>query len=103
MVTISRNVQFGHEDKTQCLRLLKAVKKHKSGISPIYCITCAEPRLGLAEVEPLHTIALEAGSRDIFVVGIAEGRDAALELLQKIMLQVYTETGDFDVRAVYTE
>ncbi len=103
MVTISKQVQFAHEDKLKCLKLLRAVKKRRPVPSPVYCITVAEPRQGIAEVEPLHTVALEERSRNIFIVGIAEGRDAALDLLQKIMLQVYTQTGDFDVRAVYTK
>ncbi len=103
MVTISKNVQFAVDDKKLCRRWLRAVKKRKDVLEPVYCITCANPRIGVAEVEPLYTVAMEAQKRDILVVGLAGTRDSAFELLQQMLLRTYNETDDFDLSAVYGE
>ncbi len=103
MVTISKNVRVTEERGTEKRSMLREVNKCRSKLSSLYCIVCATPREGVLEIIPLHIMALEKKSRELFVVGIAHGREEALALLQSILTEVYEKTGDFDVRKVYAE
>jgi hypothetical protein len=35
-------------------------------------------------------------------VGLAKGKDEAVELVHEMIMEVYTKTGDFNVRAYFT-
>lgn len=36
--------------------------------------------------------------KDIYVIGLAKGKDEALELVRTVIDEVYTQTGAFDIR-----
>lgn len=84
----------------------KIIKKANRGVGmvSVYFITLAAGEQNLFEI--FHAAHLKQPGfyrRDPFVVGIAYGYEEALELLRKMVEDIYRETGAFPVREYFGE
>ncbi len=69
----------------------------------VYCIAFASHPANLFDVMEANELLFPYyGKLDIFVVGIAKGKEEAIELVHQMVMEVYNNTGDFDVRTYFT-
>ena len=82
----------------------KIIKKANRGVGmvSIYFITLASNRENLFDI--FHAAHLKQPAfykQDLYVVGIASGYEEALELVQRIIDDIYRKTGGFAVREYF--
>lgn len=98
---ICKKLYFGEMAEKQNKELLRNVKRKKWEFG-IYVITLSETEDNLLDI--YETIWFEQKfykKNQKHVVGIAIGKDEAVSLVQKIVDDVYTQTGGFNVREYF--
>ncbi len=77
--------------------------KHRAGMLGIYLITLASNKENLLDIIDASLLLQPYYKKeDIFIVGIACGYDEAVEVVTKIIEELYNETGDFNIRQFLT-
>lgn len=78
--------------------IIKWKIKHNAGQINIFVITIASNPHNLLDIIPAQELMQTAyPKRDLFVVGLAKGREEAYKVVAKIIDEVYRETGSFEV------
>lgn len=98
---ICKKLYFGEMAEKQNKELLRSVK-HKKWEFGIYVITLSETDNNLLEI--YETIWFEQKynkKQKMNIVGIAIGKDEAVMLVRRIIDDVYTKTGGFNVREYF--
>lgn len=76
---------------------------HRKAVLGVYCITYASNPCNLFDIIEANQLLFPHYARtEVTIVGLAKGKQEALELLEKMLLEVYHQTGEFDVRAYFT-
>ena len=76
---------------------------HNAGQIQIYIISLASNQENLLDLIPAREIMQKGYPRkNLFIVGLAKGREEAVEVAQQIVLEVYENTGGFRVREYLT-
>jgi hypothetical protein len=77
--------------------------KHRAGMLGVYLITLSSNEENLLDIFD-SSILLQPyyKKEDIFIVGIACGYDEAIEIVTRIIDELYRETGDFKIRQYLT-
>lgn len=71
--------------------------------SDIYCIAFASSPDNLFDIINANELLFPHYQKtDIKIVGIAKGKEEATRLTQDMLMEVYNETGAFDVRSYFT-
>ena len=82
-------------------RLMRRIRTNRLTFD-LHCIICAENEKNLLEIIPAKELKHPHYQRSsLFVVGLAKGKDEAKELVRVIIEDVFTSTGDFDVRTYF--
>ncbi|MBB2183686.1 hypothetical protein H0486_12455 [Lachnospiraceae bacterium MD1] len=69
----------------------------------VYCIAFASNPGNLFDIMDANELLFPHYSKyDIRIAGLAKGKEEALELVVDMLMEVYRETGDFDVRTYFT-
>ncbi len=69
----------------------------------VYCITYASNSSNLFDIIEANQLLFPHYARtEICIVGLAKGKQEALVLLQTMLMEVYNQTGEFNVRAYFT-
>lgn len=68
-------------------------------VPDIYIITLSDNPGNILEILPSGML-MQRGVRAIcpLIIGMARGRDEAMEMVREIIQRVYTETGDFKIK-----
>lgn len=68
-------------------------------VPDIYIVTLSDNPGNILEILPAGML-MQRGMRAIcpLIVGMARGREEAMEMVQEIIQQVYTATGDFKIK-----
>jgi hypothetical protein len=71
---------------------------HNAGVINIYVIAFASNRENLLDIIPAWVLTQKHyPKKDIKIIGLAEGRKEALELVRRIIDETYQNTGSVDV------
>lgn len=69
----------------------------------IYCITFASHSDNLFDILDANELLFpHYKKREVRIVGLAKGKEEAIHLVQKMLLEVYDKTGSFNVRTYFT-
>ena len=69
----------------------------------IYCIAFASHPSNLFDIIEANELLFPHYRRtEIQIAGLAKGKDEALKLVQDMLMEVYTNSGNFDVRTYFT-
>ena len=75
---------------------------NRINIPPLYCITLATNVNNLLDIISCNELLFKHYRRaNVTVVGMAAAYKDAVELVKKIVVDVYKDTGDFDVRSYF--
>ncbi|MBO7649914.1 MAG: hypothetical protein J6S79_04135 [Lachnospiraceae bacterium] len=101
MITISKQLILPADQEDRRKKLTAQLKKHRPSLRTVYCVILPTTDGGILEVIPLYALRLEARDHDVTVLGVSEGKNPALELVESMIGEVYRETGGFDVRSYF--
>ncbi|MBO4696303.1 MAG: hypothetical protein J5643_03345 [Lachnospiraceae bacterium] len=97
MITISKNLIIpGSQEENRKKMTAQLSKRHPE--RTLYCVILPTTEGGILEVIPIFALRLEAKDHDITILGVSEGREEALKLVESMIGEVYRETGGFDVK-----
>lgn len=69
----------------------------------VYCIALASHPENLFDIIDANELLFPFYTNlDVMIIGLANGREEAVELVQDMLLEVYHSTGDFKVREYFT-
>lgn len=84
-------------------RIVSCIKEHKP-MAGAYFITLAENTSEMLDIVPLGMLANASYPADqLYILGIAVGKDEAFELVEKMVDYIYRETGALDIRGYFSE
>lgn len=92
----------GHVEKRK-KKIMRAIQDGK--IEPrVYCITLSTNPENLFDIINVNEFKFPYyGNMDLYVLGLAIGRDSAISLVEQIINEVYQNTGDVKVREYYQD
>ena len=69
----------------------------------VYCIIIASHKDNLFDIVDANELLFPFyQSMEVRIVGLAKGRREAYQLVERMILEIYRNTGNFDVRAYFT-
>jgi hypothetical protein len=69
----------------------------------VFCIAFASHQDNLFDIIDANELLFPFYKKsEVQIVGLARGREEAVDLVQKMLMEVYYKTGNFDVRAYFT-
>jgi hypothetical protein len=95
-----RKLYLGENAKKSKYKIFRRVRMNKFSIDT-YLITLPSNDENLLDVFQANMLLqpyYKKADRDIFVVGIANGKDEAYEVVRDIIDDVYSHTGAFDIK-----
>ncbi|MBO4324303.1 MAG: hypothetical protein J5845_02725 [Lachnospiraceae bacterium] len=101
MITISKNLIIPAEQEEKRKKMTAQLTKRHPSERTLYCVILPTTGSGILEVIPLFALRLEAKDHDITILGVSEGRENALKLVESMIGEVYRETGAFDVEKYF--
>ncbi|MDF2542207.1 MAG: hypothetical protein K0S47_1925 [Herbinix sp.] len=101
MVRWAENVVYSDNIKRK-KKTIAAINKRKATFN-IYCITYASSQCNLFDIIDANELLFpHYRSIDVCIVGLAKGKAEAILLVKDMLMDVYTNTGGFDVRTYFT-
>lgn len=102
MITWATHLYVGEKMKKSKDQVITSMNQRKA-VFGVYCITYASNPGNLFDIIEANQLLFPHYARTgVTIVGLAKGKQEALELLEKMLLEVYNQTGEFDVRAYFT-
>ena len=94
-----KNLYLGEEAGKKKTKIINQLEKHSISFG-VYVITLASNGKDLLDVLPAFML-YRNHARDRKILGLAITRDEALEVCGKIIFDVYSKTGTYDVRSFF--
>lgn len=102
MLKFRKNLLVGESIKEKYQKLVPRLEKGKLVKKGITLITYAINGEDLFDLIPANEMKFPLRKKqEFYVLGIAGSREEAVELAQTLIMEVYSETGGFDVRAYF--
>jgi hypothetical protein len=102
MVLWNSRLYVGDKMKKKKDKVVASINKREATFG-IYCITFASHPSNLFDIMDANELLFPHYKKmEIRIVGLAKGKEEAIELVKGMLLEVYKETGDFDVRSYFT-
>ncbi len=101
MIVWSSKLYCDEKTKKSCERLKKRIETNRL-THDLYCITFAENEENLLEILPAKEFKFpHYRRRELYIIGLARGRDEADTLVRDMIEEMYRETGAFRVREYF--
>ena len=94
-----KNLYLGEEAGKKKTKIINQLEKHSISFG-VYVITLASNGKDLLDVLPAFMLYRD-NTRDREILGLAITKDEALEVCGKIIFDVYSKTGTYDVRSFF--
>lgn len=102
MIHWTSRLYVGDKLKKKREKAIKSINSQKPTVG-IYCITFASHPDNLFDIMDANELMFPHYQRlDVFIVGLAKGKDEAVGLVQNMLMEIYQKTGDFKVKAYFT-
>jgi hypothetical protein len=102
MVRWTRRVYIGDKLIDRKDKVVDSINGQKTTFG-IYCITFASNAANLFDIIDANELLSPHYKRsNVCIVGIAKGKKEAVGLVQEMLLEIYRETGAFQVRTYFT-
>lgn len=103
MIKWAKEMYFDQHVKTRKRRIIRAVKARRL-MPGIYCIALSTNPENLLDVIRVDELKFPYYERqEIYVLGLALGRESAVTLVAQMIDEVYRNTGDVKVRDYYQD
>jgi hypothetical protein len=101
MIKWYHNLYMDEKVKKKQNKYIQALEKSKFTFG-LYCIAFASNDKNLFDIIETNELLFEHYKRnDIYIIGLAKGKDSAIELAESLLLEVYECTGNFKIREYF--
>ncbi len=102
MVQWATKLYIGDKMKKKKDQVIASINNREATFH-VYCIAFASQPSNLFDIMDANELLFPHYKKtEIRIVGLARGKEEALTLVQQMLLEVYQETGAFNVRAYFT-
>ena len=102
MILWNSRLYVGDKMKKKKDKVIASLNNHEATFG-VYCIAFASHPNNLFDIIEANELLFPHYSRsEIKVVGLASGKQEAVDLVHDLLMEVYNKTGEFDVRTYYT-
>jgi len=102
MILWTSRLYIGEKVKKKKDKVIASINNREATFG-VYCIAFASHPSNLFDIlEANELLFPHYLNSEVRIVGLAKGKQEAIELIQKMLLEVYHTTGNFDVRAYFT-
>ena len=102
MIHWTSRLYVGEKLKKKQKKVIQSINNQKITFG-VYCIAFASHPDNLFDIMDANELMFPHYRRsDICIVGLANGKDEAIGLVQDMLMEVYRETGDFKVKSYFT-
>ncbi len=102
MITWATHLYIGEKMEKSRDQAVTAMNNRKATFG-VYCIAYASNPSNLFDIIEVNQLLFPHYTKtEVTIVGLAKGKQEALELLEKMLLEIYNQTGEFDVRTYFT-
>lgn len=102
MVQWAEKLYIGENMKEKKDKAVDSINKREAAFG-VYLIAFASNPDNLFDIMDANELLFPHYKKtDIKIAGLAKGKEEAVLLVQEMLMEVYHETGDFNVRAYFT-
>lgn len=102
MILWNSRLYVGNKIKKKKDKVIASIENREATFG-IYCIAFASHPNNLFDIYEANELLFPHYKRaEIRVVGLAHGKQEAVDLVHAMLMEVYHETGEFDVRTYFT-
>lgn len=102
MVQWATRLYVGDKMKKKKDKVIASINNREATFN-VYCIAFASQPSNLFDIMDANELLFPHYKKaDVRIVGLAKGKEEALTLVQEMLLEVYRETGEFNVRTYFT-
>ena len=102
MIQSATRLYVGDKIKKKRDKVIASINNREATFN-VYCIAFASQPSNLFDIMDANELLFPHYKRaEVLIVGLAKGKEEALTLVQEMLLEVYRETGEFDVRTYFT-
>ncbi len=107
MITFHEKLRCIGKAKKKEHKIRKLVEKRKLRSLKYYCVAFPSNKENILDIYNMGEFLFEHyrkdTSEDVHIIGLADSREDAAELVREIIDTVYRETGTFNVERYYTD
>jgi len=102
MISWSSRLLIGEKMNKRKEKVIASIN-NREAVFGVYCIAFASHPDNLFDILDANELLFpHYRLTDVQIVGIAKGKEEAVLLVQKMLMEVYNNTGSFDVRNYFT-
>lgn len=98
-----KHLYIGETAKADRRVIIKNIKKNKFQLGA-YVLTLPEGKDSIMDIYPAFVLLQpNLKTKDVHIIGIANGREEAFEVFEKIVMEIHEKTGSFQIKDVLKE
>lgn len=102
MIQWTTKLYIGDKMKKKKENAITSINKREATFG-VYCIAFASHPSNLFDIMDANELLFPHYKKsNTCIVGLAKGKEEAVSLVRDMLMEVYNETGDFDVRTYFT-
>lgn len=102
MISWTSRLYVGEKMKKKKEKVIASINNREATFG-VYCVAFASHPSNLFDIMDANELLFPHYKRSkIQIVGLARGKEEAILLVQDMLMEVYHNTGDFDVRTYFT-
>lgn len=102
MISWTSRLYVGEKMKKKKEKVITSINNREATFG-VYCVAFASHPNNLFDIMDANELLFPHYKRSkVQIVGLARGKEEAILLVQDMLLEVYHNTGDFDVRTYFT-
>ena len=102
MISWTSRLYVGERMKKKKNKVMTSINNQEATLG-VYCIAFASHPSNLFDILDANELLFPHYKKsEVRIVGIAKGKEEAIDLVQSMLMEMYHKTGDFDVKAYFT-
>ncbi len=102
MILWTSRIYVGNKIKKKKDKVIASINNNEVTFG-VYCITFASHQDNLFDIMDANELLFPHYKKsEVRIIGLAKGKNEAVHLVQRMLMEVYHKTGNFDVRAYFT-
>lgn len=102
MVSWTSRLYIGEKMKKKKDKIIASINNREATFG-VYCIAFASHPSNLFDILEANELLFPHYKKsEIQIVGLAKGKEEAIHLVHHMLMEVYNQTGNFDVRTFFT-
>jgi hypothetical protein len=102
MVSWTSRLYIGEKIKKKKEKVISSINNREATFE-VYCIAFASKPSNLFDILDANELLFPHYKKtEVRIVGLAKGKEEAIHLVKDMLMEVYNETGGFNVRTYFT-